>query len=103
MRLYSIILGMYPFFSLANTFLPFRATFFCGTTFFCWLNFLLVQLFFLAQLFFVGATFFCWHDFFSGATFFVALNCSIVGSKYRHVSSKMADLVDNDQEKVSSI
>ena len=52
-RAYSIILGMYPFFFMANTFLPLARLFFSGVTFL-----------FLARLFFF------WRDFFfSGATF----------------------------------
>ena len=95
MSAYSFILGMYPFFILANTFLPLARLFFSGATFFLWREFFsLARLFFLwhdffsparlflsgatffslARLFFSGATFFPWRDFFfAGATFFSGL------------------------------
>ena len=58
-RTYSIILGMYSCFFMANTFLPLARLFFSGATFFS-----------LARLFFTGATFFRGRDFFfTGATF----------------------------------
>ena len=66
MSAYSFILGMYPFFILANTFLPLARLFFLWRDFFS-----------LARLFFSGATFFSlarlfflWRDFFSLARFF---------------------------------
>ena len=71
-RAYSIILGMYSFVFMANTFLPLARLFLSGATFFDRRDF-----FFLARLFLSGATFFLWRDFFSlarlffaGATFF---------------------------------
>ena len=59
-RTYSIILGMYSCFFMANTFLPLARLFFSGATFFRGRDF-----------FFTGATFSHRHDFFfAGATFF---------------------------------
>ena len=46
-RTYSIILGMYSFVFMANTFLPLARLFFSGATFFLWRDFFL-----LARLFF---------------------------------------------------
>ena len=65
-RAYSIILGMYSFLFMANTFLPLARLFLSGATFFYWRDF-----FFLARLFLSGATFFLWRDFFLLARFFL--------------------------------
>ena len=64
-RAYSIILGMYSFVFMANTFLPLARLFLSGATFFYRRDF-----FFLARLFLSGATFFLWCDFFSLARLF---------------------------------
>ena len=66
-RTYSIILGMYSFVFMANTFLPLARLFLSGATFFYRRDF-----FFLARLFLSGATFFLWRDFFSLARLFFA-------------------------------
>ena len=59
-RTYSIILGMYSCFFMANTFLPLARLFFSGATFFS-----------LARLFFYWRDFFFhWCDFFSPARLF---------------------------------
>ena len=82
-RAYSIILGMYSFLFMANTFLP------LARLFFLWRDFFLLARLFLhwrdffsaARLFFAGATFFA---------FSLALICRplldfIAGSSYEHV------------------
>ena len=38
-RVYSITLGMHPFFPFGEHFLTFEATFFSGVTYFCWRDF----------------------------------------------------------------
>ena len=65
-RTYSIILGMYSCFFMANTFLPLARLFFSGATFFY-----LARLFFYWRDFFSRARlFFYWCDFFSPARLF---------------------------------
>ena len=64
-RTYSIILGMYSCFFMANTFLPLARLFLSGATFFYRRDF-----FFLARLFLSGATFFLRRDFFLLARLF---------------------------------
>ena len=65
-RTYSIILGMYSCFFMANTFLPLARLFFSGATFFS-----LARLFFYWRDFFSRARlFFHWCDFFSPTRLF---------------------------------
>ena len=83
-RAYSIILGMYSFVFMANTFLPLARLFLSGATFFYRRDF-----FFLARLFLSGATFFLWRDFFllarlffPGATLFSLARLFLSGATF---------------------